>query len=386
MVFSAPCRERGLNVELAAIQDRLMQPETWERFGPEWPSGVERRLVCCRVTAETHDVKTFLFRTEGGEPIRFEPGQYVTITVEIDGQPVSRCYTISSPPTRPYTFSITVKRVPGGAVSNWLHDHLQPGAVIRASGPAGDFTPTAHPAEKLLYLSAGSGVTPLMSMTRSAVDLGQDLDIVFLHSARSPADIVFRQELAALSRSCSHLRVVFLCESIGDERDWSGPIGRLSLDRLQQFVPDFQEREVFVCGPEGYMRGAQTLLADAGHPTQRYHQESFNIAAAPAAETLVAAPESDSGACGVKTYTVTLAKSQKTFAMDASQTLLAAVKKAGTAIASSCQQGICGSCKTALLEGTVDMTHQGGIRQREVDKGLRLLCCSYPTSDVVLDL
>lgn len=362
-----------------------MRPETWESLGAEWPSGEERRLVCCRVTAETHDVKTFLFRTEDGAPIRFEPGQYVTITVEVDGAPVSRCYTISSPPTRPYTLSITVKRVPGGVVSNWLHEHLQVGGVIRAAGPAGDFTPTAHPAEKLLYLSAGSGVTPLMSMTRASVELGQDLDIVFLHSARSPADIVFRQELAALARTCSRLRVVFLCESMGDERDWSGPTGRLSLERLQQFVPDFAEREVFVCGPEGYMRGAQTLLAEAGHPAVRYHQESFNIAAAPQAETAAAdAPTAD--ADGVPCYTVKLAKSQKTITVEATQNLLAAVKKAGTAIPSSCQQGICGSCKTGLLEGSVNMTHQGGIRQREIDKGLRLLCCSFPTSDLVLDL
>ncbi|MEO8118288.1 MAG: hybrid-cluster NAD(P)-dependent oxidoreductase [Rhodoferax sp.] len=372
-------------MEPVAIRDRLMQPETWERFGREWPSSEERRLLCCRVTAETHDVKTFVFRTEDGSPIRFEPGQYVTITVAVNDQLVSRCYTISSPPTRPYTFSITVKRVPGGLVSNWLHDHLQQGVAIRASGPAGDFTPTAHPAEKLLYLSAGSGITPLMSMTRSSVDLGEDLDIVFVHSARSPADIVFRQELSALSRSCSRLRVVYLCESIGDERDWSGPVGRLTLERLQQFVPDFLERELFVCGPEGYMRGAQVLLTEACHPPNRYHQESFNIAAAPATE-VPAAATAVQGADGLKTYTVRLAKSKKSFTVDASLTLLSAVKKAGTAIASSCQQGICGSCKTAVLEGTVEMRHQGGIRQREVDKGLRLLCCSYASSDVVLDI
>lgn len=360
-----------------------MQPETWERFGLEWPSGDERLLVCCRVLAETHDVKTFFFRTEDGAPIRFEPGQYVTITVEVNGQPVSRCYTISSPPTRPYTFSITVKRVPGGVVSNWLHDNLSQGLAIKASGPAGDFTPTAHPADKLLYLSAGSGVTPLMSMTRASVDLGQDLDIVFLHSARSPADIVFRQELAALARMCSRLRVVFLCEDIGDERDWSGPVGRLSLDRLQQFVPDFAEREVFICGPEGYMRGAQALLADAGHPTARYHQESFSIGAT---VSVAAAGTPAQDTKGPAVFTVHLAKSKKTIAVEANQNLLAAVKKAGTAIPSSCQQGICGSCKTPLLEGVVSMTHQGGIRQREIDKGLRLLCCSFPTSDLVLDI
>ncbi|MBL3931311.1 hybrid-cluster NAD(P)-dependent oxidoreductase, partial [Bacteroides thetaiotaomicron] len=87
---------------------------------------------------------------------------------------------------------------PGGVMSNWLHDTMRPGGRMLAYGPSGSFTPTAAPAAKLLYLSAGSGVTPLMSMTRASIDLGLDLDIVFVHSARTPADIVFRNELQRL--------------------------------------------------------------------------------------------------------------------------------------------------------------------------------------------
>lgn len=367
------------------VGNRLVLPDTWQQCGVEWPSGEEKRLVCCRVIDETHDVKTFLFTTEEGLPFRYEPGQFVTITVNVQGQRVSRCYTVSSPPTRPYTFSITVKRVPGGVVSNWLHDHLQVGHTLQATGPAGDFTAPSHPAEKLLYLSAGSGITPTMSMLRSSIDLGQDLDIVFVHSARTPKDIVFRQELSLLSHLSARLRVIHVCESFGDERDWSGLLGRLSLDTLAQYVPDYREREVFVCGPGGYMQAVQALLLQGGHDPKRYHQESFNIDVAPPASEVPAVSKAD-GDAAVKSFTVRLTKSQKEFQLEAGRTVLSGVKQAGCAIATSCQQGVCGSCKTLLVEGNVQMKHQGGIRQREVDKGWRLLCCSYPESDLVLDL
>ncbi|MEX3955444.1 2Fe-2S iron-sulfur cluster-binding protein [Trinickia sp. EG282A] len=370
-------------------EDRLSNASTWESGTKVWASSEEQVLTCARVVDETHDVKSFEFRVGDGTPVRFEPGQFMTVSANVQGQTVQRCYTISSPPTRPYLLSITVKRVPGGIVSNWLHDNMKPGSQLRAYGPSGSFTPTAAPAaKKSLYLSAGSGVTPLMSMTRASIDLGLDRDIVFVHSARTPADIVFRKELERLVALSPRLRTFFLCEAIGNESDWSGPIGRLSLQQLSEWVPDYAEREVFTCGPAGYMKAAQTLLREGGHNPARYHQESFDFSAGAAtmetaqtAET--AAPQGDASQ---GTFTVKLSRSSKTFTMSASETVLAAAKKAGVAIPSSCSQGICGTCKTKVLEGEVDMKHNGGIRDREVQKGFRLLCCSRPTSDLVLEL
>jgi ferredoxin-NADP reductase len=138
-------------------------------------------------------------------------------------------------PTRPYLLSITVKRVPRRVMSNWLHDNMKPGSQLQAYGPSGTFTPTSSPAAKSLYLSAGSGVTPLMSMTRASVDLGLDRDIAFVHSARTPADIVFREELHRLAKLSPRLRLFFVCEGTGDEEDWAGATGRLSLRRLSAF-------------------------------------------------------------------------------------------------------------------------------------------------------
>ena len=170
---------------------RIHQPEFWQRLPSLWDSDVEESLQCCQVRQETHDVKSFFFRSLAGHAFQFSPGQFLTLELDVDGQRVNRCYTISSPPTRPHTLSITVKRVPGGTVSNWLHDHLEVGDSVRVLGPSGAFSSALHPAERYLFLSAGSGVTPLMSMARTHRDLCDDRDTVFVHSARTPDDIIF---------------------------------------------------------------------------------------------------------------------------------------------------------------------------------------------------
>ncbi|MGE8327713.1 FAD-binding oxidoreductase [Pseudomonas urmiensis] len=370
------------NIASLRADQRFADTDHWAAHGAQWASGESKRIECLSVVAETHDVKTFTFHCPDYHALAYEPGQFLTVSPQINGQNVSRCYTLSSTPTRPFTFSITVKRVPGGVVSNWLHDNLKAGDAMTASGPAGIFTPVAGPASKLLYLSAGSGITPLMAMTRAAADLHANLDIVFVHSARTPKDIIFREELARLERSMPHLRTLFFCEGLGDEPDWTGPTGRLSLEQLQQRIPDFMERSVFTCGPKGYMDAAKALLGNAGFDLTRYHQESFDIAAEAEVEP---APSAAPGQAQ-DTYTVRMARSGKTFTMTAEQTVLSAAKKAGAVVPSSCSQGVCGTCKTALLEGSVEMNHNGGIRQREIDKGLRLLCCSRPISDLVIDL
>src|SRR6266702_4308533 len=371
-----------------AFANRLNDGALWEHSGAHWTSAEKKELVCCRIIDETPDVKTFVLSAMDGVLFSFEPRQFITLAVDIKGLTLSRCYTISSPPTRPYTFSISVKRVFGGTVSNWLHEHLQPGGTLKAYGPAGVFTLSSHPASKSLFLSAGSGVTPLMSMTRAGHDLGLNRDVVFLHSARTPADIIFRNELSQLSASADRLRVVHVCESVGLEKDWRGPVGRLSLELMERYVPDFREREVFTCGPAGYMQSVRQILAESGHDPARYHQENFDITASSADGGMTAAAASPSNATADvrPSFSIRLARSGKTFTMSGTETVLAAARKAGVAVPSSCGQGLCGTCKTSVLQGDVDMRHSGGIRQREIDKGLRLLCCSSPQSDLVLDL
>jgi ferredoxin-NADP reductase len=351
-----------------------------------WKLDLEHTLVCVGVEQETHDVRSFTFRTEQLPRFRFDPGQYLTVTVEVGGQLVSRCYTIASSPTRADSLTITVKRVPHGPVSNWLHDHLEPGSLISATGPFGRFTTTeARATDKYLFLSAGSGITPLMSMTRTAVDLASNADIVFVHSARTPEDIIFRSELDRLHASRQGLRVVIVCEDGSKGAEWVGPRGRLSSDLLHEAVPDLGEREVFTCGPAPYMEGVRRLLEGAGLDPSRCHEESFDF-------TTVSSDANAAGASAPRhdlvesmTHSVEFRRSGRTVVTDSATTILEAAASAGLILPSSCREGVCGTCKSTLVSGNVLMDHQGGLRRREIDQNKILLCCSTPTTDLVVD-
>jgi ferredoxin-NADP reductase len=294
---------------------------------------------------------------------------------------VNRCYTISSAPTRPDRISLTVKAVPGGPVSDWLHTNLKPGARLSALGPMGDFHWTPTSGARVLFLSAGSGITPLMSMTRAAVDLSTDADIAFVHSARSPADLIFRDELDLMARQASGLKVTHICEGDAAGEAWGGYRGRLDLPRLELIAPDFRTREIYCCGPSPYMAAVRDLLQAAGFDMTRYHEESFDFAELTGG-TVVDVPDEDSAA---KLWKVEFTTSRRTIEVPADRFVLETAKAAGMRLPSSCTKGMCGTCKCRLVSGTVEMTPAGGIRQREIDQGLILICCSKPTSDLVIE-
>lgn len=361
----------------------------WDSPPAKWDADIDDTLLCVHVRNETHDVKSFLFRTRTPSLFRYRPGQFVTFELMIDGETINRCYTLSSAPTRPDTVSITVKRKVGGKVSNWLHDNMKPGAEIKAVGLGGEFTCTLHPAAKYLFLSGGSGVTPLMSMLRTHYDLGEDRDIVFMHSARAPHDIIFRNELAAMVNGTANLKTAFVCEGAGDEPGWSAPTGFLDLAMLKAIVPDFAEREIFCCGPEAYMRAVRDLLKAAGFDAARYHEESFTFGQpeVPIAETAPpqAAPQPAAATAAGGGFTIEFTKLGQTIACAPDQFILDAAKAAGMRLPFSCAKGLCGTCKTKKLSGDVDMNHGGGIRKREIDQGMILICCSKPLSNIVLE-
>lgn len=335
-------------------------------------------LACTRVEDVTHDMKTFVLEPAGTGALSHEPGQHLAFTFDIDGEEVNRCYTISSPPTRPHTVTITVKRVPGGRVSNWLHDHFTVGSTVSARGPFGDFSHVHHPAPAYLFLSGGSGVTPLMSMTRTMYDRMASADIAFVHSARTPDDIPFREELELVETSAPNISVAHICESDGETEQWEGRRGRLTIEALEEITPDFREREVFVCGPAGYMRAVHQMLTEAGLPEEKYHQESFDGA------TIAPATPADNGAT-TATYTVEFSRTGATIECDSTTPLLQAAAQAGLTLPSSCGQGMCGSCISVLSKGTVDMRDNGGLRPRQRAQGKILLCCSTPLEDLVID-
>lgn len=365
---------------------RVTRPAFWGALPEKWTSDAEETLECCHVRQETHDVKSFFLRSPQGRTFSFEPGQFVTLELEIDGETMNRCYTISSSPARPHTLSITVKRVPGGKVSNWLHDNLMPGAMIRVLGPAGEFTCARYAAPKYLFLSAGSGITPLMSMSRAYHDLAEDRDIVFVHSARTPDDVIFARELELIAASHSSFRTSFVCERVGARTHWSGVTGFLTLPLLKLIAPDFMEREIFTCGPAPYMKAVRDLLDEAGFARARYHEESFSFETLAANDVPSSVPDDVGSASNdAATFKVTFTKSHREIACGEHQPVLAAAREAGVRLPASCTQGMCGTCKVKLVSGQVEMKHNGGVRQREIDQGMVLLCCSTPRSDLVVD-
>ncbi|WP_287990624.1 hybrid-cluster NAD(P)-dependent oxidoreductase [Acidiphilium sp.] len=343
-----------------------------------WDPEVDDVLVCVDARLETHDVRTFTFVSRTPSRFSYWPGQFLVFDVPVGGEIVQRCYTIASSPTRPDQISITVKRKPGGAVSPWLHDNLRPGMEIRAIGPLGDFSFVATPGEKYLLLSGGSGITPLMSMTRAHQDLAPDADIVFIHFARTPEDIIFRDELAVMARQMPNLRVIPVCEADGAGGRWGGPRGRVTPQLLSLLAPDFAERWIFNCGPPVYMQVVRDGLVGLGYDMRYYYEESFDFGVPPPVEEVLAAQ-------GAETFEVTFSKSGRTIGVAPGQHILAAAREAGMRLPSSCTKGVCGTCKSKLVSGRVDMKHQGGIRQREIDQDMILICCSTPLTDLVIE-
>lgn len=375
---------------------------------PAWaPDGQPRTLQarCVRVEHETDDVATFVFRAPEPLEFAFKPGQFVVVEPVIDGRTVQRCYTVATPPSRPRTFAITVKRVPGGQVSNWLHDHLHPGAELTVTGPQGDFNCIDRPARRLLLLSGGSGITPVMSIARWLHDAAADADVAFVHSARTPQDIIFRRELELLEARDPTFRLSVVCAEDGGDESWRGPLGHLRGDLLQELVPDLRERTAYACGPEPYMETVRAVLDRLGFPGDRLHEESFGGGASASGEsrppaavvpfdrecaepaTAAAAVRADAepAATPAAEHEITLAGSQQRFTCGASETLLQAATRNGAWIPSACQMGVCGTCRVRKTTGTVRMEALGGISDADSEAGYVLACCSYPEGPVTLD-
>ena len=336
-----------------------------DRWGP---------LRCLAVREETADVRTFVLAPEDGGRMPFEAGQFMTFRATVDGEEVERCYTISSSAASERCFEITVKRKGGGVLSGHLHDTLRAGGTIEAFGPSGRFGPVTLEHDKYLLVSAGSGVTPMLSIVRTAADLGIDLDAAFVQVARAPDELIGAGDLLPLARRLPRLNVSHVVSAAPG--DWAaGRIGRLDAAMLTALIPDLAERAVLCCGPEGFMAAMREACLAAGVPEGRYLEETFDFGEMEAAIIATGGP----------VRRITFAKSGRSFDCPDGLTILQAAKVAGVPIPSSCAKGVCGTCKCLKLSGEVTMNHGGGIRDREIARGFVLPCSSRPNTDVVLD-
>jgi ferredoxin-nitrite reductase len=232
-------------------------------------------LKVLEVIQETLDVKTFRLDNSRGEIPRHRPGQFVKVRALLDGCEVWRSFTISSSPTTADRLDLTIKRNPAGELSNHLHDAIEAGSELTVKGPQGGFffDADAH-REPLVLISAGSGITPMMSILRYLVDTASPLACTFLHGARTAADIIFHDECRRLARSLSQLKYQVTLSQPAD--GWEGLRGRLNFEVVCESVGDLTGSRYFLCGPGDFMQALQQSLVAAGVPATRIHTEQFH--------------------------------------------------------------------------------------------------------------
>ena len=344
----------------ARITTPLLPDDYLHLANPLW-SARELRGRILDVRRETEDSATLVIKPGWGFSFDYQPGQYIGIGLLVNGRWRWRSYSLTSSPATSAsarTVTITVKAMPEGFLSTHLVAGVEPGTVVRLAAPQGNFVLPDPAPPSILFLTAGSGITPVMSMLRTLARRDQVTDVTHLHSAPTESDVMFRAELAALATDQPGYRL-----QVRETRTQ----GRLDLASLDQEVPDWRERQTWACGPEGMLTQAERVWSAAGIG-DRLHLERFAVSkAAPA------------GAGG----TVTFVRSGRAVAADAATSLMDAGEGAGVQMPFGCRMGICQSCVVSLVEGHVRDLRTG----QEHEPGTRVqTCVSAASGDCALDI
>ena len=346
------------------ITTPLLPDDYLKLANPLW-SARELRGRVLEVRRETVDSATLVIKPGWGFSFDYQAGQYIGIGLLVDGRWRWRSYSLTSVPVDRQsgsrgarTITITVKAMPEGFLSTHLVGGVEPGTIVRLAAPQGNFVlPDPAPA-KILFLTAGSGITPVMSMLRTLVRRDQLGDVTHLHSAPTAADVLFAGELAELADAHEDYRLTVRATRTE---------GRVDLARLDGIVPDWQERQTWACGPEAMLEGADRTWKAAGI-SERLHLERF-----------AAVRTSAHGSGG----TVEFARAGKTATVDGATSLMDAGEAAGIQMPFGCRMGICQSCVVGLLDGHVRDLRTGV----EHEPGSRVqTCVSAASGDCTLDV
>lgn len=375
-VAGAPSSEQ---VALSSVAARPAAPITRAPASKQW-SG---QLRVKRIFQETRDVKTFrLALPEGGDtlPFTFDPGQFLTVSVNVDGRALKRSYSISSSPCCQGWCEITVKNARGGRVSGHLHEEVREGDLLQISGPAGRFTFRGHEAPSVVLIAGGVGVTPLMSSIRYLTDQSWEGEIFLIYACASLEDVIFREELEYLSGRHPNLHVTITLDR-EDSPGWKGPRGYVTKELLLSAVPDIAARRVHLCGPPPMMEAVQSALAESGVPAEQVKTEVFlspeprRVPLPAAADTV---PQQEAPAC-------VFALSGKSAPLPPEKTVLEASEDVGVNIDNSCRQGYCGVCKVKLLSGEVTMGVEDALDESDRAQNIILACQAKSTGDVTVE-
>jgi 3-ketosteroid 9alpha-monooxygenase subunit B len=317
-----------------------------------------------RVVRETADAVSLVLDVPEpfSQRFRYQPGQFLTVRVQVDGQEHRRCYSMSSSPVVAEDLRITVKRDPGGVVSNWLNDTAAVGAEIHASPPEGRFVLGESDCE-LVAFAGGSGITPVYSLIRSALAVTTRRVRLF-YANRTRNSVIFANALAALAQQ--HPDRLVIHHHLDEDS------GVVQPEEIEAFVADAGDAEFYLCGPREFMDTVEAVVRTTGVAPDRIHLERFDVVDASVAAATV-------------TEEVTIRLDRRTTAVPyrAGNTVLQTARLAGLQPPSSCETGSCGTCMARLVEGSVRMINNDALTEEEVADGWVLTCQSMPITRTV---
>lgn len=327
-----------------ALATPLVPADYLDLFNP-LREGADLRGRITAVTPETADSATITI-APGRSWRGHVPGQYIRIGVDIDGVRHWRAYSVTSPPHTPDgTIQITVKAIPDGTVSNHLVRRTEAGTLVMLDQATGDFTIPAVAPAKTLFITAGSGITPVIGMLRSHTDLP---DVAHVHCAPTAADVICATELRGYGEQG---RTTYL-ERHDDEH------GMLDLADLDRLVPDWRERQTWVCGPTGLLDAAEAFWSAHGI-ADRLTVERFR-------PTVIEPGEGG---------TITFLSTDRTVSSDGATPILDAGEDAGVLMPSGCRMGICMGCIVTMRQGAVRDLRTGEVTTAEPGDDLPIQTC-----------
>ena len=361
-------------------------------------------LNVVELTQETPDAVTIHFERPDRQPVASQPGQFLTLILPCGpgGKKERRAYSLSSTPSEAPRLAVTVKRVSGGLVSNYLLDTVRVGQQLEVMAPLGNFTLTPQPgaARSLVLVGAGSGITPLMSMLKAVLRDEPQSYVLLVYGNRHEDSVIFARQLQQLEQQYAGR---FQVEHVfsqpvrpSAEHKHTGRLTRTTLLRILEQRHQFPapQAEYFLCGPDGMMVEAQSALELLGVPASRIRRESF-VAAAESAEAAAAQPNGhgdvsaadDEGQSVTRMVTIQYEGSEYQFAVEPSQTILEAALDQDIDLPYSCQAGLCTACRGKCLSGKVHLDESEGLSDSEMKQGYVLTCVGHPlTNDVVIEI
>jgi len=339
----------------------LLPDDYLQLVNPLWSTREVRGRIE-RIEPASSDAVTVLIKP-GWEWPGHRPGQYLRLGVEVDGRHYWRAYSLTSAPGRgDGCIAITPKLVPAGRVSPFLCKRLRPGTIVRLGGVEGTFTLPDPAPRRLLFVSAGSGITPMMSMLRSLAGRDRIEDIVHVHSVRSAEQVIFARELHEIDARHPGYEL----------HEWiSGERGRVSADRLDELCENWRERETFLCGPTGLLKAMRERFERDGDPA-RLHVECFQ----PHAHV----GDGERGAGGA----IRFCRSGVEAVSDGEQPILVTGEQAGATMPYGCRMGICHSCVGRLLAGRVRDLRTGRVHGQAGE--LLQTCINAPEGAIEIEL